>query len=160
MTIHNVNAICAIGSAWWRRHMETFSALLALCVRNSSVTGEFPSQRPVTHLNKRLSKQSWGWWSETPLHSLWRHCNGTKQCFTNILCTRILGRNVCFIRKNLFNHESACFTLQMQTVVSNSVQNQKGTFVSMYITVCILIVFGLTLREWHPYINDETTRNT
>ena len=27
--------------------METFSALLALCMGNSSVTGEFPSQRPV-----------------------------------------------------------------------------------------------------------------
>ena len=33
---------------WWRHQMETFSALLALCVGNSPVTGEFPSQRPVT----------------------------------------------------------------------------------------------------------------
>ena len=33
----------------WRRHqMETLSELLALCEGNSSVTGEFPSQRPVT----------------------------------------------------------------------------------------------------------------
>ena len=46
--------------------METFSALLALCVGNPPVTGEFPSQRPVTRSvdvffdlrpNKRLSKQ-------------------------------------------------------------------------------------------------------
>ena len=28
--------------------METFSALLAICVGNSLVTGEFPTQRPVT----------------------------------------------------------------------------------------------------------------
>ena len=64
--------------------METFSALLALCAGNSPVTGEFPAQRPVTRsfdvffdprLNKRLSKQSWGWWFETPSRSLWRHCN-------------------------------------------------------------------------------------
>ena len=50
--------------------METFSALLALCVGNSQVTGEFPSQRPVTgicdvffdlRLNKRLRKQSLAW---------------------------------------------------------------------------------------------------
>ena len=27
------------------------------------------------HLNKWLSKQSWGWWFETPSCSLWRHCN-------------------------------------------------------------------------------------
>ena len=41
-----------------------------LCAGNSPVTGEFPSQRLVTRsfgvffdlrLNKRLSKQSWGW---------------------------------------------------------------------------------------------------
>ena len=64
--------------------METFSALLALCVGNSPVAGEFPTQRPVTRsfgvffdlrLNKRLSKQSWGWWFETPSWSLWRHRN-------------------------------------------------------------------------------------
>ena len=27
------------------------------------------------HLNKQLSKQSWHKWFETPLCSLWRHCN-------------------------------------------------------------------------------------
>ena len=67
---------------WWRHQMETFSALKAIC--NSPVTGEFPAQRPVTWsfdvlfglgLNKRLSKQSWGSWFETPSHPLWRHCN-------------------------------------------------------------------------------------
>ena len=26
-------------------------------------------------LNKRLSKQSWGWWFETPSRPLWRHSN-------------------------------------------------------------------------------------
>ena len=68
--------------SWWRHQMETFSALLALCAGNSPVSGEFPAQRPVTRsfdvffdlrLNKRLSKQSWGWWFETPSSSLWRH---------------------------------------------------------------------------------------
>ena len=28
------------------------------------------------HLNKRLSKQSWGWWFETLSRPLWCHCNG------------------------------------------------------------------------------------
>ena len=38
-----------IGScAWWRHQMKTFSALLAICAGNSPVTGEFPTQRPVT----------------------------------------------------------------------------------------------------------------
>ena len=26
-------------------------------------------------MNKRLSKQAWGWWLETPSGPLWRHCN-------------------------------------------------------------------------------------
>ena len=65
--------------------METFSASLAICAENSPVPGEFPAQRPETRsfdvfldlrLNKRLSKQSWGCWFETPSRSLWRHCNG------------------------------------------------------------------------------------
>ena len=63
--------------------METFSALLALWAGNSPVTGEFPTQKPVTRsfdffylrLNKLLSKQSWNCWFETPSRSLWRHCN-------------------------------------------------------------------------------------
>ena len=67
---------------------ETFSALLALCAGNSLVLGEFPTQRPVTrsfdvffdlHPNKRLSKQWWGWWFETPPSPVWRHCNVVTQ---------------------------------------------------------------------------------
>ena len=46
--------------------------------------GDFPTQRPVTRgfdvffdlrLNKRMSKQSWGWWLETLSCSLWRQSN-------------------------------------------------------------------------------------
>ena len=33
---------------WWRHQMEAFSPLLAICAGNSPVTGEFPTQRPVT----------------------------------------------------------------------------------------------------------------
>ena len=69
---------------WWRLQMETFSALLTICAGNSPVPGEFSAQRPVTRsfdvffdlrLNQRLSKQSLGWWFETPSWSLWRQCN-------------------------------------------------------------------------------------
>ena len=42
------NCYTSWSSAWWRHQKETFSALLTLCAGNSSVTGEFPSQRPVT----------------------------------------------------------------------------------------------------------------
>ena len=70
--------------SWWRHQMETFSALLVLCEVNSPVTGELPSQRPVTRsydvffalrLNKRLSKQSIRLWFEMPSSPLGRNCN-------------------------------------------------------------------------------------
>ena len=32
----------------------------------------------ICALNKRLSKQSWSWWFETPSCSSWRHCNMLK----------------------------------------------------------------------------------
>ena len=66
-------------TTWWCHQMETFSALLAFCVGNSPVTGEFPAQRSATRnfdiffdqrLNKRLSKQWRGWWFVTPSCSL------------------------------------------------------------------------------------------
>ena len=69
--------------------METFSALLAIWGGIHRVTGEFPAQKPVTQsfdiffdlrLKERLSKQSWGWWLETPSRPLWRHCNDMVLC--------------------------------------------------------------------------------
>ena len=77
-----------IHTTWWRHQMETFSVLLAICAGNSPVPGEFPTQRPVAlnfdvyfdlHPNKRLSKQSWCWWFETPSRPLWRHRNDIEQ---------------------------------------------------------------------------------
>ena len=66
--------------------------------------GEFPTQRPVTRsfdvffdlrMNKRLSKQPWGWWFETLSWSSWRHCNDMPiiycwLCFNVAWCRPIL----------------------------------------------------------------------
>ena len=86
----------------WRHQMETFSALLAICAGNSPVPGELPAQRPVTRSfdvyfdlrpNKRLSKQSWGWWFETLSCTLWRHRNDTWEngevpgCYSTLLAS-------------------------------------------------------------------------
>ena len=81
--------------------METFSALLVLCAGNSPATGEFPAQRPVARsfdvslicaLNKRLSKQSWGWWFKTPSCSLLRH-----RISQNTMRTTPAGFPVCIV---------------------------------------------------------------
>ena len=67
----------------WTHDDVIFRVTAHLC-GNSPVTGEFPTQRPVTRsvdvffdlcLNKRLSKQSWGWRFVTLWRELWRHRN-------------------------------------------------------------------------------------
>ena len=69
---------------WFGYIIMTTSSNGNICGRNSPVTGEFPSQRPVTQsfdvffdlrLNKRLREPSRRRWFGTPSCSLWRHCN-------------------------------------------------------------------------------------
>ena len=103
-----------IARSWWRHQMERFSALLAICAGNSPVTGEFPAQRQVTRsfgvsfdlrLNIRLSKQSWGWWFETPSRPLWRRCNvlvkSTIPKATNVMNNVLVLRHVAWVDKNV-----------------------------------------------------------
>ena len=79
--------------SWWRHQME--------------FTGpaEFPTQRPVTRsfdvlfdlrLTKRLSKQPWGWWFETPSWSLWRQCNVVTSSLKHDSPTSHLSTQGCF----------------------------------------------------------------
>ena len=102
--------------SWWRHQMETFSVLLAICAGNSPVPGEFPAQRPVMRSfdvffdlrpNKRLSKQSWCWWFETPSRPLWRHCNvklgpsgrsttSVSDVFFHVMASQITGNSTVY----------------------------------------------------------------
>ena len=47
------------------------------------------------HPNKRLSKQRWGWWNETPLCPLWRDRNGAN-------CVHMQTVNICVFRCTVF----------------------------------------------------------
>ena len=86
---HDLLTFCGIEllSFWWNMMTSSngtiFRVTGPLC-REFTGPGEFPAKWPVTRsfdvffdlrLNKRLSKQPWGWWFETPLWSLWRQCN-------------------------------------------------------------------------------------
>ena len=79
--IENLNLNNVVHNAAWLKVM-----LISLTKFDADImtswNGEFPAQRPVTRsyyvfsdlrLNNRLSKQSWGWWLETPSRPLWRH---------------------------------------------------------------------------------------
>ena len=109
--------------------MGTFSALVALCAGNSPVTGEFPSQRPLTRSfdvfldprqNKRFSKQSRGWWFETPSSSLWRHCNGLVYM---ILRHGLIIKSYCFFVWDViawWRHQMETFSALLALCAGNS----------------------------------------
>ena len=83
---------------WWLDYWRIYASLgLSELTWPISLTADglwslLLSQRPVTRsfdvffdlrLNKRLSKQSWGWWFETPSRALWRHCNARCEGFSS-----------------------------------------------------------------------------
>ena len=146
--------------------METFSALLDLCAGNSPVTGEFPTQMPLTrsfdvfsdlHLNKRLSKHSWGWWFETPSRPLWHHCNELHSMTAHasacsnesgsfvLLITRQF-RNPCCIGKNHFEKSPR------QNIDFG--QNRQHIFLIHSLVLCYLTrTLKLIDHKWELYWN-------
>ena len=129
--------------ACWRHQMETFSALLAICAGSSPVPGEFPAQRPVTRSfdvffdlrpNKRLGKQWWGWWFETPLTPFWRHCNG-------------MGYFIC-IRENEMPRKPILFAW---TVYSTSQE------ICTLFTLCYVLLW-LWIGQFYAYLSGSLHR--
>ena len=112
-------------SSWLRHRMETFSALLAICAGNSPVPGEFPAQRPVMQdfavffdlrLNKRLSKQSWGWWFEMLPRPLWRHSSVNfliKGASANVATVMIIWMRLPIVLTN-WNLKNVCHSKKYQ----------------------------------------------
>ena len=154
--------------------METFSALLAICAGNSPVPGEFPTQRPVTRSfdvyfdlspSKRLSKHSWGWWSETPSSSLWRHRNGVNlsvpglcfmQAYINPTCAtdqgkRLLGVVFIVIGSFLF------VTITIQSVYGyisgRLTENAVSCYNAEHIweSVYHFCVRHIIIKQWFPH---------
>ena len=91
--------------------------------------GEFPAQRPVTRsfdvffdlrLNKRLSKQSWGWWFETLSRSLWSHRNGS-------------GNGLSFVRHQAITWTNAGVLSIQLDAQRNSNQDTNSSFWKMYL---------------------------
>ena len=52
--------------------------------RNSPHKGQNFDVSSIRALNKRLSKQSWRRWFETPSCSLWRHCHACSQMYNQV----------------------------------------------------------------------------
>ena len=137
-------------------------------------------QRPVTlsfdvffdlRLHKRLSKQSSGWWFETPSWSLWRHRNDE-------LCSRFYGYSItytaqlihtvcallCFvvvwfelplpISFRVTSHGTVLNILHQYT--KSDTVTQSGTETNK--TVCIYICEDILYNESHIYAPDTISK--
>ena len=118
--------------------------------------GEVPSQRPVTrsfnvffdlHLNKRLSKQPWGWWFETPSWSLWRQCNDI------YICGIIYYKQILYVMQHMYLNQDnrvnkthmklllECFILLSHFVnVGSQFMDCDGVFQEVFVLVDWLLV--------------------
>ena len=75
-------------------------------------------------LNKRLSKQSWGWWFETPSFPLWRQCNGImKKPVWQFICTVI---DATLWKKNAF-HNCLELNFDLFTSLTSAIVERKNT---------------------------------
>ena len=89
------------------------------------------------HLNKRLSKQSWGWWFETPSPSLWRHyhveifcirCIDLVVTYTCITYTRDSGNTritEVFDKFDKFMHPTCIYIYSIDTALTILISMHK-----------------------------------
>ena len=110
-----------------------------------------PTQRPVAqsfdvffdlHLNKRLSKQSWGWWLETLSRPLWRHRYGFEKnlpfCGNEIYLRR---NSCCVIAYCSFVPKTISFELLVYDFIRNfqfllsklNVANNESMLITLYV---------------------------
>ena len=141
--------------------METLSELFPLCAGTSPVTGEFPTQRPVTwrfevsfdlRLNKRLSKQSWGWWFETPSRSLWRHRNEMNQTGWWFVPTTSVLLHLVTLASHWLQGVAPRRGYQMNKWMNNKYTDEKRKLITQRRSRITRIVMGFHDKSQNYYI--------
>ena len=91
-----------------------------------------PAKRSVTRsfdiffelrLNKRLSKQWWGWWFDTPSCPLWRQCNGFQRRVSSLLGAAIVLAPSWYFMMQLYMIKSSNSNSVITVPPSNSPKN-------------------------------------
>ena len=88
------------------------------------------------HLNKRLSKQSWGWWFETP----WRHCNdiSTMRHWNNIWSF-------------VWSHQSSCYTTETRLIYGYGsgiqIDSNRGLGFNMDYRACLFMGLLISIEQ-------------
>ena len=91
---------------WWRRQMKRFSVLLALCEGNPTITGGFPSQRPVT----RIFDVFWtnGWPNSREAGDLRRHGTHYDLLLQDVLMRRFVKKYIFPLLNPLLHAKGCC----------------------------------------------------
>ena len=135
-------------------------ALLAISAGNSPDAGAFPAQRQVTRnfdiffdlcLNKRLSKQSWGWWFGAPSRPLCRHCDAMKNANTSIYKADLAGRVPLVKKRNCWRlwhdrHPTAGIT-NMLNKYAFAAHGESCRHCSMYFWYIMQMYVDMSLRN-------------
>ena len=108
--------VVTVGHGLVHDDVETHDRLKYIIMTSSNgnifrVTGPLSAQRPVTRsfdvffdlrLNKRLIKQWWGWWFETPSRPLWRHYNDVEPLYDIIIYAKIITKDTPWLTGELW----------------------------------------------------------
>ena len=122
--------------------------------------GEFHAQRPVTRsfdvffylrLNKRLSKQSRGWWFETLSRPLWRHRNVKSDATPHHRCWGLIPQTSNTVYQNIQYslHPRKKWKFRKLTIRSETPINfSSKCFNWIHIIHLIKVWANVTARTW------------
>ena len=105
----------------------------------------------ISALTKRLSKQSWGWWFETPSRSIWRHCNVINPRYQWCLAPTVPSRSVSI----WFNTSKVQLSLLVRNSVKPGFSRIIGSWLCKWLKDCTKCLSHLELvcidSKIHPY---------
>ena len=106
-------------------------------------------------LNKQLSKQSWGWWFETPSRPLWRHRNGRMNRWIPPTKTGALSHYNDLILSQAFQPVAAGFNSLRPRQDGRHFADDSFTCIFFNENCCILIKFSLKYVRKGPIDNNR-----
>ena len=107
-------------------------------------------------LNKRLSKQSWGWWFETPSCPSWWYCNALRNFWRRRIPTPVrIGYMYIEYESVQIAQDYGCYIPQFPMKINNSLSPGAGGFnLKSVIYKCVVVITScvfpllLSLGEW------------
>ena len=107
----------------------------------------------ICTLNKRLCKQSWDWWFDTPLRSLWRHCNELCTLLVRPASVEIVHRQSFIFLCNPAMLPKAFLQSVFPAIIGESLFNEfvGKQFYSLFEIICSVAHLGIFNYLWCIY---------